>query len=88
MGEQLPFDVASLRTIQVDHRDMESVENCKSELKTHIHALEANASVADNPISLAIDLEAYSQSGNPVEETNAVIIDFLARIYAQVRAVF
>jgi hypothetical protein len=85
LGERIPFDVAQSRTIEVDYHDLDSVAKCKSELEKQIHAVEKDPSLTDNPISFAIDLQASRRSANPVEKTNAEIIELLSTLSMQMR---
>ena len=38
--EDIPFDVGSMRTIEVDHQDLDSVEKAKTEIQRQIQSLE------------------------------------------------
>jgi nucleoside 2-deoxyribosyltransferase len=38
-GEQIPFDIASTRTIHVDHTDLDNVEEAKNEISRQIKLL-------------------------------------------------
>ena len=42
IGESIPFDVAPMRTIPVDHKDLDSVAKCKDDLIKYIHSVERN----------------------------------------------
>jgi hypothetical protein len=55
-GQSLPFDVAPSRTIMLDHRDLDSVNECKAELVREIRAVEADPASTDNLISISLDL--------------------------------
>lgn len=76
-GEPIPFDVASTRTIQVDHTDLDSVGKCKEELIRQIRSVEDDPSLVDTPVSTAIELKFLRQSENPLEKSNAEIISML-----------
>ncbi|MFZ3169874.1 MAG: hypothetical protein WA130_19855 [Candidatus Methanoperedens sp.] len=76
-GESIPFDVAATRTIQFDHKDLDSVAKCKEELMKQIRSVEDNPSLVDTPISTAIELKSLRQSENPLEKSNAEIISML-----------
>lgn len=84
-GERIPFDLAPIRTIEVDHRDLDSVAKCKIDLEKQIRAVEKDPTLTDNPISSSIDLQASRKSSNPVEKGNAEIIELLSRLSSQVR---
>lgn len=76
-GEQIPFDVAGSRTIHVDHHDLDSVARGKEEIRNQIRAVESNALDFDTPISVAVELKSLRESDNPIEKSNAEIIDIL-----------
>jgi hypothetical protein len=61
------------------------VASCKIKLEEQIRAVERDPSLTDNPISFTIDLQASRQSANPVEKSNAEIIELLSLLYTQVR---
>lgn len=83
-GESIPFDVAGTRTVYVDHRDLNSVANCKRELVKQIRSVEKDPSRVDTPISVAIDLEFLRKSENPLEKSSAEIISMLQDIRSMV----
>jgi hypothetical protein len=83
-GESIPFDVAPTRTIHVDHRDLDSVADCRDELIRQIHSVEKDPSKVDSPISVAIDLQSLHQSENPLEKSNAEIISMLQELRSAV----
>ncbi len=64
--EDIPFDVGSMRTIQVDHRDLDSVEEAKTEIKRQIQFLEESSSSLETPISIA--LEGRSIDGSKMRD--------------------
>ena len=61
--EAIPFDVRPMRTIGVDHRDLDSVEEAKTEIKRQIQSFEENSSSLENPISVALE-------GRSIDEIN------------------
>lgn len=79
-GERIPFDVQSNRTIQLDHTDLESADSCKRALIDQIRAVESDPSLADNPISTAIDVQRLRTSGDPSEEAIGEILLMLQGI--------
>ena len=83
-GESIPFDVAGTRTIHVDHRDLDSVADCKRELVKQIRSVEKDPSRVDTPISVAIDLEFLRKSENPLEKSSAEIIAMLQDVRSMV----
>ena len=63
-GEQIPFDVAGTRTIHVNHRDLDSVEEAKTEIGAQVKSLEENSSEIESPISVSLDLQTGDNGMN------------------------
>jgi hypothetical protein len=77
-GESIPFDVGSVRTVFLDHHDMDSVEVCKAEIQAHIHAIEESPQTpVETPVSVSIDLQQLRRSDNPLEKSSAEILEAL-----------
>jgi hypothetical protein len=68
-GEQIPFDVAGTRTVYVDHKDLDSVEEAKAEIEKQVKALEKDPSNIETPISVSLDLQLLRQSENPEQRS-------------------
>lgn len=83
-GQAIPFDVAPSRTVQVDHHDLDSVAQCKDQLAAQIRAVEEDPSNVDNPISIALDLQALKKSDKPLEQTMAAILAQVQNLATQV----
>lgn len=73
-GESIPFDVAGLRTIQLDHTDLDSVEAAKQELEKHVRALEADKANTGSPISDVIKIQALRRSDDPNRQFQAEVL--------------
>jgi hypothetical protein len=39
-GEKIPFDVAGMRTVPVDHKDLDSVDEARTQIEKQIRAVE------------------------------------------------
>lgn len=65
-NQNLPFDISANRTIKLDHRDLDSVDFAKGELKKQITEVLKDPSLVDSPISQAIALSGLEQSDNPI----------------------
>jgi hypothetical protein len=78
-AQRLPFDVAGLRTIHVDHHDLDSVEDAKTALARAIESIHKNEPI-ETPMSFAIELQDLRTSSNPEEQGLAQILDKLQRI--------
>lgn len=68
-GEQIPFDVAGTRTVYVDHKDLDSVEEAKNEIENQIASLEKDPNNIETPISVSLDLQLLKQSDNPEQRS-------------------
>jgi hypothetical protein len=79
-GETIPFDVAGTRTIPVDHRDLDSVEEAKREIVRQIKSVEKNPSLVDSPISVSLDLQILRQSDNPEQRSLADILSAISEL--------
>lgn len=86
-GEPLPFDVAGTRTISVDHRDLDSVEDAKKEIINQVKATEGNLLEIDTPISVALDLQLLKQSDDPEQRSLADILSALSEIRTSITSI-
>jgi hypothetical protein len=73
-GERIPFDVAGVRTIEVDNRDLDSVEAAKVDIIRQMTLMQAAHALVDSPISVAVDLEKLKRSDNPEERHLADVL--------------
>lgn len=78
--EDIPFDVAGTRTIQINLSDIESVENAKAEIGSQIENLEANDRSVETPISIALNLRNLRQSEDPEERSMAEIMEGISEL--------
>lgn len=79
-GERIPFDVAGLRTIEINHNDLDSVAAAKEEIRKQIQFTTANATKIDSPITAAVDLAALTQSENPLEQRMAEVLTSISEL--------
>jgi hypothetical protein len=79
-GERIPFDVSAIRTVEVDHHDLDSVEVAKAEILKQIESLEARGGAVDSPISVAVDLELLRRSGKPEERQLGEVLAAVAEL--------
>ena len=69
-----------MRTIEVDHHDLDSVEDAKKEIVRQIDAAEKTGARLETPISVALDLQALRQSDDPERRSLADIVSTLSDI--------
>ena len=79
-GEQIPFDVAGTRTIHVDHQDLDSVEEAKTEIVAQVRSLETDSSTLETPISVSLDLQHLRQSDNPEQRSLADVLSVISEL--------
>jgi hypothetical protein len=87
-GEKIPFDVAGMRTIQVDHRDLDSVEDAKADIQRQIKAVEGKAPKdIESPISVSAELQALRQSERPEDRTLAELVSIVAQLRTEIATI-
>ena len=79
-GEKIPFDVAGIRTIPINHTNLDSVAKAKEEIKKQIQFTVSNPTNVESPISVAIDLEKLRQSGDPEKNQLADIFNGIVEL--------
>lgn len=79
-GEKIPFDVASMRIIQFDLHDLDSVEFATNELEKNIKNVQKGKKIIDTPISVALDLKALRQSEKPLDQSYANLLGMMNNI--------
>lgn len=83
-GEDLPFDIANMRTIKFDHQDLDSADQACTELAKQVKHLEKNPGDLDTPVSEAIDLQDLQRSGDPEDRSMAEILRGVSDLRQQV----
>jgi len=78
-GELLPFDVAGMRTIPIDHHDLDNVEEVREEIIRQIKSLEVNTDVV-TPISIALNLQTLRESDNPEQRSLAGLLSTISEL--------
>lgn len=84
-GQSLPFDIAAQRTIQVDHKDLDSISSAKEELSRQIIAVEKDPTQVDSPVSLALDLNVLKRSSKPIDSALLEMVSMLQEIKLELR---
>ena len=74
VGERIPFDVAGMRTVSLDHQDLESVDRCKEEITAQIEVIDANPDSVESPVTVAANLRALSEGGDLGQRASAQIL--------------
>jgi len=70
-----------MRTINVDHRDLDSVEEAKSAIKKQIQQIfTSNTKETESPISISIELFALRNSEKPEERSLADLLSEIVQL--------
>ena len=78
--ETIPFDVAQDRVIYFDHKDLDSVAQCKKNMIKQIHSIQEKNTSNDSPISFALDIKLLRESGDTQKEYFGEILEILMAI--------
>jgi len=77
-GDKIPFDVAGMRTVSVDHKDLDSVDEARAEIVKQINSVaDKKPKEIDSPISVSVELQFLKHSENPEERSYA---DFISAV--------
>ncbi len=80
-GEKIPFDLTGMRTIEIDHTDLDNVENAKSEIIRQIKFLEGKTDdQIESPISISLELQFLKKSENPEDRSLANILSAVSEL--------
>lgn len=85
-GEKIPFDVAGLRTVEIDHTNLDSVASAKEEIKRQMLFARDNPAKIESPISVAVDLEKLKRSADPEKRQMAEILSSLGELKVMIDA--
>ena len=77
-GEDLPFDIAQMRTIFFRHTDLRSADDCRTEIVRQLR--EALEGAVDSPVAASVDLQRL-QAGNTVERNVAELVTGVADLH-------
>jgi hypothetical protein len=84
-GENIPFDVYAMRTIPIDHHDLDNAEEAKKEMKNQIDdAIVKKPDEIESPISMSLDLQSLRQSKKPEGRSMAEIISVVTEIRSEI----
>jgi hypothetical protein len=81
--EELPFDIAAMRTIFFDIADLDSAERARTELDQHVAALEEHPNPVDTPIAAALGIKALRESEDPMAQTVAELAEQVAALRSE-----
>jgi len=85
--QEIPFDIANTRTVHFTLSDVEAYETAKSEIQNQIESIEEGDDEVDNPVSVAVDLQLWRESGDPEQEDMADVVERITELQGSIRAV-
>lgn len=74
-GQRIPFDLASLRTVEIELGNLFRVQEAQEQIKQQM--LQAAQAEVQSPISIALDVEVLRKSGSPEQRQ---LVDMAASI--------
>lgn len=84
-GEDVPFDVSGMRTIPIDHRDLDNVAEAKKEMKKQIEdVISKNPNEIESPISVSLDLQSLRHSEKPEDRFFAKFVSAVTDIRSEI----
>jgi len=84
VGESIPFDLSHNRAIQFNLKDLDSVHECREELKRQVESLQKNPDRLDTPISVAVEMKSLRESVDPIAGGYAQILSALQNLNLKV----
>ena len=84
VGQQLPFDVAGMRTIFFDVRDLDSVNAATAALGEAVRELIDDPRPVDKPVSVARDMKEVWASKNPDANILADLVSAMGELRGEV----
>ncbi len=87
-GDKIPFDVAGMRTIPVDHKDLDSVDEARVEIEKQVRSIESKSpEEIDSPITVSIELQALRQSDNPEQRSLAEFVSAVGDLRSDIAGI-
>ncbi|MEV6664293.1 hypothetical protein [Streptomyces nigra] len=83
-GQNIPFDVQGIRTIELDHQDLDSAASARESITKAIRAIDEGQPV-DTPMTYTLNLQDLRSSGNAEERGMAEILEIVQGIQRQVQ---
>lgn len=85
--EDIPFDVATQRTINIDLGDFATTNRAQEQITEQIQEIEENDFQVENPVSVAGKIRELRQSEEPEKQTLAEFTETLNEINSKMRSI-
>ncbi len=79
-GEDLPFDIRGMRTIEVDYRDLDSAEQAREQIRQQVESLEKDPDSLTTPLSVAVDIQQMRSTRDPEAQVTAELLEITQKI--------
>lgn len=86
-NQELPFDVATQRTIDIDLGNFSVTRRAKQQIGNQIEEIEANDFEIENPVSVAGYIRELRQSGEPEKQQLAEFTEILNELNAKIHSI-
>ncbi len=84
-GEKIPFDVAGMRTIPIDHKDLDSVDDARNQIIKQVRSFDNKSQEdIDSPITVSIELQRLRQSDNPEQRSLAEFVSVVGELRSDI----
>jgi len=85
--QEIPFDIANTRTVNFTLSDVETYEKAKREIQDQIESIEQGDETIDNPVTVAVDLQLWRESGDPQQEDMADVVERITQLQTSIQSV-
>jgi hypothetical protein len=79
-GEDIPFDIKGIRTVYIDHTNLEDVENAKKEITNLLDEI-VRGHIPDSPVSIATSIKLLQENDDFIEKIANKISDWTDPIF-------
>lgn len=86
-GDSIPFDVFGMRTIKVNHHDLESVDRAKKDLVAQINSIRKEGYEVTSPFSSALNWDSLRRSEDPNKRELSDLIAAINELKSEVRSI-
>lgn len=85
-GDSIPFDVFGMRTVKVNHHDLESVERAKNDIIAQINSIKQDGYDVTSPFSSALNWDSLRRSEDPNRRELADLIIAINDLKSEMRS--
>lgn len=79
-GEPIPFDIASVRTIEIDSQTIAGGDKARQDIARQVRANKESSAIIHNPILAAVTLERLWQAASPEKRQLGDVLEAIAEV--------